>query len=55
MPEATQPKRPAPVPGDAEAPARSETDRTAKDAVRHSDPTEPTPTPQQQHKTSSQA
>jgi len=50
MPASTDGQRPGPVPGDAEAPPRSEPDRTAKDAVTHSDPTEPTQTEKSQIK-----
>ena len=42
MAVSTDRQRPAQVAGDAEAPPASEQDRTAKDAVTHSDPTEPT-------------
>lgn len=38
-------KSPAPAPGDAEAPPK-EQDRTAAEAVKHSDRTEPTPSAQ---------
>jgi hypothetical protein len=34
-------KQPTQVPGDAESPAKGETDRTAERAIRHTDPTEP--------------
>jgi len=34
-------KQPAQVPGDAESPAKGETSQTIREAVRHSDPTEP--------------
>jgi hypothetical protein len=33
--------KPAQVPGDAESPPRSEADRTAENAVKHTDRTEP--------------
>ncbi len=33
--------RPAQVPGEAESPAQGKTDRTVKDAIRHTDKTEP--------------
>ena len=42
MPEATDKKQPARVPGDAEAPPNAEEDRTAGHAVSHSDKTEAT-------------
>lgn len=40
MPEATDKKQPARVPGDAEAPPDAEDDRTARHAVSYSDKTE---------------
>jgi len=50
MPQDADTKKPGPVPGDAEAPPRSEADRTARDAVNKTDRTEPTQTPQSQGK-----
>jgi len=42
MPKSDEAKQPAQVPGDAESPAKGETDRTTGRAVRQSDPSEPT-------------
>jgi hypothetical protein len=47
MAKSDEAKKPAQVPGDAESPAKGETDRTAERAVRRSDPTEPA---QSEHK-----
>jgi len=44
MPQETKTDAPAQVPGDAESPPRSEPDRTAGEAVKHTDRTEPTQT-----------
>jgi hypothetical protein len=41
-------KQPAQVPGDAESPAKGETDRTIERAVRHTDATEPVQSEQQE-------
>lgn len=48
MPQSSEASRPAQVPGDAESPPRSEADRTANNAIRHSDKTEPTQSKPQQ-------
>jgi hypothetical protein len=41
MAKSDEAKQPAQVPGDAESPAKGETDRTVERAVRKTDPTEP--------------
>ncbi|HEY7580696.1 MAG TPA: hypothetical protein VH855_24150 [Acetobacteraceae bacterium] len=41
MAKSDEAKQPAQVPGDAESPAKGETDRTIERAVRHTDATEP--------------
>ena len=50
MPESTDKKQPAQVPGDAESPSKAEQDRTASHAVTHSDKTEPTQSQQTDRK-----
>ncbi len=41
MDKTNQSRQPAQVPGDAESPAKGKSDRSIKQAVRHSDKTEP--------------
>jgi hypothetical protein len=48
MAKSDEAKQPAQVPGDAESPAKGETDRTIERAVRHTDPTEPAQSEQQE-------
>lgn len=48
MTKSDEDKQPAQVPGDAESPPKSETDRTAERAVRHSDATEPVQSPRKE-------
>ncbi|HUB12668.1 MAG TPA: hypothetical protein VMB34_11970 [Acetobacteraceae bacterium] len=50
MPQQTATQQPARVPGDAEAPPKTEADRTAAEAVKRSDRTEPTRSAQGQAK-----
>ena len=50
MPESTDKKQPAQVPGDAESPAKADQDRNAGHAVEHSDKTEQTQSEQTHRK-----